>query len=127
MNVVGSTVLLLVFHPEDRICNISLRVAQELPYDCIFGVVVVRINYSLLSFAKDEDLKPSSDVPWIPFEKWSAANGGNYMSPSEPKSMSSKVEHHVEMGLVLRCEVDTTRAHTRRYTHTTPTTPSLPV
>lgn len=81
MHLVGSTVLPLVFHPEDRIRSVSLRIVQELQHGDILGAAFFRVNRSLLSFANDDGFKPSSGVPWVPFEKRGATNGGIPMSP----------------------------------------------
>lgn len=63
MNVVGSTALPQVFHPDGRIRKVSRRVVQDLPYGCILGAACSCVNRSVLSFVEDGAFNPSPDVP----------------------------------------------------------------
>lgn len=63
MNVVGSRILRLVFHPEVRIRNTSLRAVQDLLYGCILRAAFFRVDRGLFSLAKNKGFKPSPDAP----------------------------------------------------------------
>ena len=72
MTILGSTVLPIVFPPEDHARNAPVRVVQDPPYMFILGASFVRVNKRVISLDKSEGFRPSPEVPWVSFQSRSA-------------------------------------------------------
>ena len=67
MKVVGSCEIPLVFAPEDKARNVSVRVVEGLPYGFMFGASFLRKHGSVMNFAEGGGFKPAPESPWVPF------------------------------------------------------------
>ena len=74
MQILGSTVLPIVFPPEDRVRNILVRVVEDRPNGFISGASFFRANGSVISLEKGKGFQPSPGAPWVPFQ--SRSTGG---------------------------------------------------
>ena len=67
MRVLGSTVIPIVFLPDDYIHPIPVRVVHALPYGFILGARFFRTNRSVLDFEHLRGFKPTPSSQWVPF------------------------------------------------------------
>ena len=74
MQIVGWTVLKIVFPREDCVRNILVRVVPDLPYRFILGASFFRANRSVISIEKGKGFQPSPGAPWLPFQSRSAGS-----------------------------------------------------
>lgn len=69
MEIVGSTVLPMVFAPEDKVGNVPVRVVRGLPYGFILGASFFSANKSVISFERNAGFRSSPGALWVPFER----------------------------------------------------------
>ena len=69
MRVLGSSVVPIVFAPEDKVRNVAVRVVEGLPYGFIIGAGFFRANASVLDFGVGRGFKPTHSSPWVPFSR----------------------------------------------------------
>lgn len=69
MKVAGSTVLLLVFAPEDKVRSVRVRVVEYLPYRCILDDIFLKSHNSRLSFRPRQIFQISYGDAWVPLER----------------------------------------------------------
>ena len=69
MRVLGSTVIPVVFLPDDCIRPIPVRVVHALPYGFILGARFFRTNRSILDFEHLRGFKPTPSSRWVPFRR----------------------------------------------------------
>ena len=68
MEILGSSTIPIIFPPEDRVRNVSVRVVKGFPYALVLGAAFFHKHKSTLAFDAQQGFRPSPEAPWIPFD-----------------------------------------------------------
>lgn len=66
MRVCGFTTIPQVFHPDNRIREVTIRVVRKLSYGLIIGESFTRTHKSTFNFGPSKFLKPEPSASWVP-------------------------------------------------------------